>query len=54
MAHEASQAGLQLRENLDQARFGQTSESLTGLWKVLEYLPIKRLSYTTPTGETFW
>jgi hypothetical protein len=57
MSYEASLAGL-LTE-LSNAEWkhehlGDVNESLTGIWKVFEYLPLKHLSYKDSSSTTHW
>ena len=57
MSHEAVWAGLRLnRSTVDWKwdELGSLRESLTLAWKAFEYLPIKRLSYESAEGITWW
>ncbi|KAJ7117550.1 hypothetical protein C8R44DRAFT_790986 [Mycena epipterygia] len=57
MGHEALRAGLRLKKSVhgdsdwkwEQLERSEPTESLTGLWRFFELLPIKRLSYKDPS-----
>ncbi|KAJ7117544.1 hypothetical protein C8R44DRAFT_626670 [Mycena epipterygia] len=56
MGHEALRAGLRLDDaegdsdwKWEQLERSEPTESLTGLWRLFELLPIKRLSYKNPS-----
>ncbi|KAJ7741141.1 hypothetical protein B0H16DRAFT_51389 [Mycena metata] len=59
MGNEALRAGLKIRasnvewkwEELEDSR---PTESLTGIWRLLEVLPFRRLSYVDGRGVTWW
>jgi hypothetical protein len=56
MSYEAISAGL-LKEpsNVEWKwkQLGDVHESLTGVWKLFEYMPLNRLSYRDPEGMTW-
>jgi hypothetical protein len=55
MSYEAISAGLLMKpSNVEWKweQFGDVNESLTGVWKLFEYLPFKRLSYRDPDSMT--
>jgi hypothetical protein len=57
MANEAMMAGLSLMPSKvewdwDELEEAVPSPSLTWIWQLLEYLPLKRLTHKGPTGTT--
>lgn len=57
MAYEGVMQGLRMRPFNGQwslEKLIDVNESLTGLWHILEYLPIMRLSYTDSNSLTRW
>ena len=56
MEYEAAAAGLKLELRSSGVVFNIDKEkplrSLSGVWWLFEWLPIKRLSYSTDTGTT--
>ena len=53
MSYEAISAGLLMKpSNVEWRReqFGDVHESLTGVWKLFEYLPFRQLSYRDSTS----
>ena len=56
MSYEATSAGLLMNPSEIKwkwEQFGDVNESLTGVWKLFEYLPFKRLSYRDPKSMTW-
>ena len=55
MAQEAAAVGLRMQEferELPLSQQIEFQESLTGVWRLLEYPPFKRLSFKGPTDLT--
>ncbi|KZV99927.1 hypothetical protein EXIGLDRAFT_831159 [Exidia glandulosa HHB12029] len=54
MSIEATQFGLLLDPAPRRWEAAKISQSLTGVWKLFEYAPILRLSYTAPEATMLW
>ncbi|KAF8507498.1 hypothetical protein JB92DRAFT_3121813 [Gautieria morchelliformis] len=56
MSYEAISNGLQMRPtkvDWDWKNLGEVKESLTAVWRIFEWLPIKRLSYKDSSSTTY-
>ncbi|KAF8575301.1 hypothetical protein K439DRAFT_1623713 [Ramaria rubella] len=56
MSYEAISAGLLMKLSNPEwkwDRLGDVNESLTGVWNLFEFMPLKRLSYENSTSTTF-
>ena len=57
MSYEAISAGLLMEPSNVEWKWeqlGEVNESLTGVWKLFEYLPFKRLTYKDSDSMTVW
>ncbi|THV02703.1 WD40 repeat-like protein [Dendrothele bispora CBS 962.96] len=54
MSHQAIDCGLKMQPHRGDFKSMKPRESLTGLWKLLEVLPIRRLSYEGKNNTTHW
>jgi hypothetical protein len=53
MSYEAISSGLLMRPFSKQWEEPKRNESLTGFWKVLEYIPFGRLTYASEEATTY-